>query len=203
MVQQVQQNVGVSGYGQTLAGARIAIIEARFYHEIADALAKGAIEEIEAAGASYERFSVPGALEIPQVLSLLTEANMIQRADYGIPRGSAGFIAGAAGSASALADATPPSAFDGAIALGCVIRGETSHYETVCDNTNHFWMQLAIARNIPVGNGILTVESAGQAWARADGGRKGKGGDAARACLGLIALRRGLNSRAMAERERR
>ncbi|NJO23083.1 MAG: 6,7-dimethyl-8-ribityllumazine synthase, partial [Sphingomonadales bacterium] len=79
-------------------------------------------------------------------------------------------------------------ALRGAVALGCVIRGETSHYDIVCNNANHWMMHVATEQHIPVGNGILTVDTHDQALARARGGRTGKGGDAARACLRLIEL---------------
>lgn len=135
-------------------GAHILIIEARFYEELADALAEGAVAAVSEAGATYERIAVPGALEIPQALLIAATAEK---------RG-----------------------FDGAVALGCVIRGETSHYDIVCNNANHWLMQVAIEHNIPVGNGILTVDKESQAWARAEGGKANKGGDAARACLALV-----------------
>jgi 6,7-dimethyl-8-ribityllumazine synthase len=142
-------------------GARVLIIDGRYYEAISDLLAAGAIAELETAGASYERVTVPGALEVPLALAQAV---------------AAGSIPGSASSAR----------FDGAIVLGCVIRGETTHYETVCNNTNHWLMDLAVRHAIPLGNAILTVETEAQAIARAEGGRKGKGGDAARACLSLI-----------------
>ena len=80
--------------------------------------------------------------------------------------------------------------FDGAIALGCVIRGETTHYETVCSESARGLMDLAVAENLAIGNGILTVEDEAQAWERADTARKDKGGDAARAAMSLVTLRR-------------
>lgn len=140
---------------------RILIIEARFYQTIADELAAGAIEEIEAQGANFELVAVPGALEIPQVLAQVAHAG-------------------------AISPTSPVARFAGAVALGCVIRGETAHYDVVCNNANHWLMEVAIRHAIPVGNGILTVENEAQAIARARGGREGKGGDAARACLRLV-----------------
>ena len=80
--------------------------------------------------------------------------------------------------------------FDGYIALGCVIRGETTHYETVCSESARGLMDLAVAKNLAIGNGILTVEDEAQAWERADAARKDKGGDAARAAISLATLRR-------------
>ena len=80
--------------------------------------------------------------------------------------------------------------FDGYVALGCVIRGETTHYETVCSESARGLMDLAVAENLAIGNGILTVEDEAQAWERADVARKDKGGDAARAAISLATLRR-------------
>jgi 6,7-dimethyl-8-ribityllumazine synthase len=75
--------------------------------------------------------------------------------------------------------------YDGAVVIGCVIRGETSHYDVVVNNANHFLMKVAIENAFPVGNAILTVDNEAQARARAEAG---KGADAAKACLRLIAL---------------
>jgi 6,7-dimethyl-8-ribityllumazine synthase len=142
-------------------GARVLLIEAPFYGAIAGALAEGAIAELEAASASFERVAVPGALEIPLALAQAVQAGLI-------PAGAAN------------------ARFDGCVALGCVIRGETSHYETVCANANHWLMHIAVRHAVPLGNAILTVENEAQALARAEGGRRGKGADAVRACLALI-----------------
>lgn len=79
-------------------------------------------------------------------------------------------------------------AVDGVVAIGCVIRGETSHYDIVCNNANHWMMDVALRYRVPLGNALLTVDTHAQAIARAEGGRRGKGGDAARAVLSLIAL---------------
>lgn len=141
--------------------AHILIIEARFYEDIADLLAEGAIAECERRGMTFERIVVPGALEIPQVLG-----------------------------AAAAARAAGRTTFDGAVALGCVIRGETGHYDIVCNNANHWFMDIAVRNEVPVGNAILTVETREQAIARAEGGIKGKGGDAVRACARLIETKR-------------
>ncbi len=148
-----------------LAGAHVLIIEGRFYEAISDELASGAIAALKAAGVRCDRVSVPGALEIPQVLAQAAAAGLIPRS-------------------------APNARWDGAIALGCVIRGETAHYDVVCRNANHWLMEVAMREAIPVGNGILTVETEAQALARARGGADGKGGDAARACLRLIELAR-------------
>jgi 6,7-dimethyl-8-ribityllumazine synthase len=141
--------------------AHVLFIEARFYEDIADLLVEGAISECVKRGVTFERVSVPGALEIPQVLAAAAEARAAGRAT-----------------------------FDGAVAMGCVIRGETGHYDIVCNNANHWLMDVAMRQNIPVGNAILTVDTRRQALARAEGGINGKGGDAARACLRLIETKR-------------
>jgi 6,7-dimethyl-8-ribityllumazine synthase len=146
----------------TIEGARVLLIEAPYYGAIAEALAAGAVAELEASRASFERIAVPGALEIPLALVQAVQAGLI-------PAGTAN------------------ARFDGCVALGCVIRGETTHYETVCANANHWLMDIAVRHAIPLGNAILTVENEAQALARAEGGCRGKGADAVRACLALIA----------------
>jgi 6,7-dimethyl-8-ribityllumazine synthase len=146
-----------------LQQARVLIIEGRFYDAISDELANGAIAALKAQGAGYDRITVPGALEIPQALAQAVSAGLI-------PRSAAS------------------GRWDGAVALGCVIRGETSHYDIVCNNANHWLMEVAIGHGIPLGNGILTVDTEAQAIERARGGPDGKGGDAVRACLSLIEL---------------
>ena len=142
-------------------GARILIVEARYYDDLADLLLAGATNVLEEAGAEVERISVPGSLEIAPAIIIAVDAAQRKRRPY-----------------------------DGVVALGCVIRGDTTHYETVCHNANHWLMHLAVAHAIPLGNGILTVETEAQAMERAQGGRKGKGADAVRACLAVIALER-------------
>ncbi len=146
-------------------GAHILIIEAPYYEAISKELFAGAIAELGARGASYERITVPGALEIPQALAQAVKAGLIGTDEI-------------------------TARFDGCVALGCVIRGETSHYDIVCNNANHWLMDVAVRNGIPLGNAILTVDTEAQALARAKGGREGKGGDAVRACLAVIALER-------------
>ncbi len=137
-----------------VGGARILIVESRYYVEIADALIAGAEREIKKNGAVSERVVVPGAFEIP------------------------GAIALAAGR------------YDGFVALGCVIRGETTHYDYVCGESARGLMDLAVRERLAIGYGIVTVNSADQAWARAAIDRGDKGGDAAHACLAMVALGR-------------
>jgi 6,7-dimethyl-8-ribityllumazine synthase len=146
-----------------LAGGRILIVEARFYDAIGAQLLDGARRAIAAAGASLEIVNVPGALEIPVAMALVLEA----AAQAGAP-------------------------YDGAVALGCVIRGETYHFEIVAGESSRALVELAVARGLALGNGILTVENEAQAEERADPARGDKGGDAARAAIALAALKRDL-----------
>lgn len=81
------------------------------------------------------------------------------------------------------------SNFDGYVALGCVIRGETTHYDTVCNDSSRA-LQLLGLQGLCIGNGILTVENRDQAVVRADPGAMNKGGGAAAAALHLVALTR-------------
>ncbi|WP_305985245.1 6,7-dimethyl-8-ribityllumazine synthase [Roseibium sp. MMSF_3544] len=142
------------------AERKLLIIEARFYDDLADALAEGAVKEIEAAGATYDRIAVPGVLEIPAALSMV----MTAMENDGV-------------------------LYDGFVLLGVVIRGETTHYDIVANESNRVIMDLIVDADLALGNGILTVENAEQAWARAKVGDKNKGGAAARAALDMIALR--------------
>lgn len=143
-------------------GARVLIVEARFYDDLADALLKGARAVLDAAGVAHDTVTVPGALEIPAAIAFAR-------------RGAA------AGTAPA---------YDGFVALGTVVRGETTHYEIVSEESARALMDLSVREPIALGNGILTVENDAQAWERADSGRLDKGGGAAAACLAMIALER-------------
>ena len=144
-------------------GARILIVESGYYEDIADMLLDGAKRALDAAGAAYDVITVPGALEIPQAIAIAL-------------------------------DAASPATFhyDGVVALGCVIRGETSHYDIVAGESARALMDIAIARKIPVGNGILTVDTATQAKVRAALDKGDKGGTAAKAVLSLVRLKRGI-----------
>ena len=146
-----------------LKGARILIVEARFYEDIADALLKGATRALEQSGAAFDRLSVPGSLEVAPAIAMALDA--AERA--GRP-------------------------YEGAVALGCVIRGETLHFEIVSQESARALLELSVARRVPIGNGILTVDTDAQAWARARPEEADKGGDAARAALTLVALKRRL-----------
>lgn len=139
----------------------VLVIEGRFYDDISDELARGALAAIEEAGGSAHLIAVPGALEIPQALAFAIRAGL---APFGAPRWR----------------------YHGAVALGCVIRGETSHYDIVASESARALLTVATRSGVPVGNGILTVENESQAWERASVTKGNKGADAARACLRLI-----------------
>ncbi len=137
---------------------KVLIVDANFYEDLASELVRGAVAELEKMGISYERLSVPGALEIPSAISLVSQGNEAKL-------------------------------FAGYIALGCVIRGETSHYDIVCGESARGLSKLALDRNLAIGNGILTVDNWEQAWARASVLKKNKGRDAAIACLSLFEIK--------------
>ena len=90
---------------------------------------------------------------------------------------------------AALAMAIPTARYDGFVALGCVIRGETSHYDHVCNECARGLAALSARHRIALGFGVVTAENRAQAWERAALDRRNKGADAARACLAMMALR--------------
>src|SRR5579872_2488943 len=112
-----------------IAGARALIVEARFYDDIQDALLEGALAELKTAGVGHDVITVPGALEIPAAIAIAVDA--------------------------AAASGKP---YDAVIALGCVIRGDTIHFEIVSMESSRALMDLAVQRKLPLGNGIITVK---------------------------------------------
>ncbi len=142
---------------EPVPGARVLVVEARYYDGIANELLAGARSALEAAGAEIDILTVDGALEIPAAIAIASDA--------------------------AKASGRP---YEAAIALGCVIRGETGHYDIVAGESARALMDLSVAERLPLGNGILTVETEAQAWARARVSEMNKGGGAAEAALGLL-----------------
>jgi 6,7-dimethyl-8-ribityllumazine synthase len=128
-----------------------------------DAMLEGAIAELKQAGVSHDIITVPGALEIPAAIAIALDG----------------------------AEKTGKP-YDAAIALGCVIRGDTIHFEIVSMESSRALMELSVARKIPLGNGIITVNTEEQAWARARASELNKGGDAARAALAVLRIKRRL-----------
>jgi 6,7-dimethyl-8-ribityllumazine synthase len=145
------------------SSSHILIIEARFYEDMADALLDGAKAALDEAGATYDVVTVPGALEIPPAVSM---------ALGGMENGG--------------------THYDGFVALGMVIRGETYHFDIVSNESSRALMDLAVSEGLAIGNGIMTVENEAQAWARVRRTEKDKGGFAARAALTMIALKKKL-----------
>ena len=146
---------------ESVDGAHFLIIEARFYDAIGALQLEGARQALVAAGARWTVVRAPGALEIPAAAAILLDAAEQAGAPYA-----------------------------GVIALGCVIRGETYHFEIVAGESSRALMDLSVARKLSLGNGILTVENEGQALERADRARLDKGGDAARAALSMYLLKK-------------
>ncbi len=144
-----------------ISGARALIVEARFYDDIQDALLEGAVAELKAAKVSHDVITVPGALEIPAAIAMAIEAGEKGGKPY-----------------------------DAAIALGCVIKGATIHFAVVSMESSRGLVDLAVTKKFPLGNGILTVNNEEQAWARARASELNKGGDAARAALAMLRIKR-------------
>jgi len=140
----------------------VLIVEARFYEELADQLLAGARAALEEAGAEVTVVTVPGALEIPAAVGFAHEAG---HRSIGVR-------------------------YDGYVALGCVIRGETHHFDIVANESARALMDMSVNYRLALGNGVMTVETEAQAEARADPAALDKGGDAARACLAMIAIRK-------------
>ena len=148
-----------------LEGARVVIVEGRYYEALADELLAGARAVLEAAGVAVEVITVPGALEIPVAAEIAIAASE----EGGEP-------------------------VDAVVGLGVVIRGETYHFEIVARESARGLMELGLAHALPVGNGVLTVDTEAQAWERARVSEGNKGGGAAEAALSLLRLKRRLEA---------
>ena len=142
---------------------RILIVESRFYDDITDNLVKGAVRELAAAGAGYKRVIVPGILEIPAAVRFAIRAMEMRATD---------------------------ERYSGFVALGCAIKGETDHYDQVCREAFRGLQDLALQYTLALGNGILTVRNKAQAMERCMPERRDFGGQAARACLRMIEIKR-------------
>ena len=140
--------------------AHLLIVEARFHDDLADALLEGATGALDEAGATYDVVTVPGSLEIPAVICFALD---------GAAEGG--------------------THYDGFVALGTVIRGDTYHFDIVANESSRALMDLSVQEAVAIGNGILTTENDAQAWTRARKTEGDKGGFAARAALTMIALK--------------
>ncbi|MER9730312.1 6,7-dimethyl-8-ribityllumazine synthase [Mesorhizobium sp. M0217] len=145
--------------------AHLLIIEARFHDDLADALLDGATTALDEAGVTYDVVTVPGSLEIPAVITFALE---------GMGEGG--------------------KDFDGFVALGTIVRGDTYHFDIVANESSRALMDLSVQEAIAIGNGILTTENDAQAWTRAKRSEGDKGGFAARAALTMIALKEKLGA---------
>ena len=130
-----------------------------YYKIITESLIKGASEVLNSKSVNFDIIYVPGALEIAPAIKLISTKK------------------------------NKIKSFDGFIALGCVIRGETYHFEIVANESARCLCELAIKDLLPIGNGILTVENEKQAFDRADPKKLNKGAGAALACLSLIEIK--------------
>ena len=141
----------------------IMIALSRYYEDVASELLAGTLGVLEEAGATHELYEIPGAFEIPASIAIAMRS----------PEFSGG-----------------RRRLDGYIALGCVIRGETTHYDYVCGETARGLQDLAVRHCLALGFGVLTTENHEQAMARAAVDRGNKGADAANACLRMIEFKR-------------
>jgi 6,7-dimethyl-8-ribityllumazine synthase len=161
---------GISQHGKAFIlpkeKAHLLIIEARYHDAISDALLEGAAEALTDAGATYDVVTVPGALEIPAVIAFALD---------GAEEGG--------------------TEYDGYVALGVIIRGDTYHFDVVANESSRGLTDLSIEESAAIGNGILTTENEEQAWVRARRNEGDKGGFAARAALTMIALKERLGAR--------
>ena len=140
----------------------IMIVLSPYYKEISTYLLEGAKAVLEEKKCSYEVVEVPGALEIPLAIQ------------YGAQRKEGRGVG--------------KLKFDAFIALGCVIRGQTAHYDVVCNESARGLTRVSLDSSVPVGNGILTCDSREQAIERARADRKNKGADAANAAIEMYEL---------------
>jgi len=148
-------------------GSHILIVEARYYPHVSDELLSGATAALGAGGATFDRVEVPGVFEIPAAIRMALGAT----------------------------ESAPK--YDGYLVLGCVIRGETSHYDIVANESSRALQALVCEFALALGFGVLTVENEAQAWARARVDQMNKGAEAARACLAMIELKRRLQAEAV------
>ena len=135
---------------------KVLLVCSPYYKEITENLLNGALEVLKSNSVEYRIINVPGALEIAPSIKIYSEK--LSQNNF----------------------------FDGFIALGCIIRGDTYHFEIVSNESARALSELSITYSLPIGNGILTVENKGQAMERSDPLKLNKGAGAALACLSLI-----------------
>ena len=142
---------------------KILLVCSPYYKDITNNLIKGASDLLKSNSVDYKILNVPGALEVAPAIKLVLDK------------------------------AQKKSVFDGFVALGCVIKGETYHFEIVANESSRALTNLSINYSIPIGNGILTVSNKDQAIRRSDPNQLNKGAGAALACLSLINIKNSIN----------
>ena len=138
---------------------KILLVCSPYYKDITSNLIKGASDFLKSKSVDYRVLNVPGALEIAPAIKLISDKSVKK------------------------------PIFDGYLALGCVIRGETYHFEIVANESSRALTDLSVNYSIPIGNGILTVFNKEQAFIRSDPAKLNKGAGAAQACLSLINIK--------------
>ena len=130
------------------------VILSNFYENISTTLLQDAVAEIEQHNHTYQKISVPGALEIPAVISYAADSEI----------------------------------YDGFIALGCIVKGETIHHEIIAQESMRAINELAINLNLAVGNGIIAADNKQQAIIRAEERHKGR--QAAKTAIHMAVIRK-------------
>ena len=142
---------------------KILLVCSPYYKDITSNLIKGASDFLKSKSVDYKLLNVPGALEIAPAIKLMSDRSKKK------------------------------PIFDGYLALGCVIKGETYHFEIVANESSRALSDLSINYSIPIGNGILTVSNKEQAIIRSDPAQLNKGLGAAQACLSLINIKKSID----------
>ena len=142
---------------------KILLVCSPYYKDITSNLIKGASDLLKSKLIDFKILNVPGALEVAPAIKLVLDRS-----------------------------AKKPF-FDGFVALGCVIKGETYHFEIVANESSRALTDLSINYSIPIGNGILTVSNKDQAIRRSDPNQLNKGANAAQACLSLINIKNSID----------
>ena len=142
---------------------KILLVCSPYYEDITSNLIKGASDFLKSKSVDYRVLNVPGALEIAPAIKLISDKSVKK------------------------------PIFDGYLALGCVIRGETYHFEIVSNESSRALTDLSVNYSIPIGNGILTVFNKDQAFRRSDPAKLNKGAGAAEACLSLINIKNSID----------
>ena len=142
---------------------KVLLVCSPYYKDITTNLIKGASDLLESNSVEYNILNVPGALEIAPAIKLVLDKSLNN------------------------------PFFDGFVALGCVIKGETYHFEIVANESSRALTDLSINYSIPIGNGILTVSDKDQAINRSDPNLLNKGAGAAQACLSLINVKNSID----------